>query len=363
MSVFPSDIEVYGSANMPETDGALIGGSFDSTKSVVFFDITVNGPLSAVSGTTGDTGVKFSTLGRDATGGSATFIGTLNGTTQINGTATMERILAGVITGGAIAGLANPGGTAAGGDAMIFGTTLVLSGRTAQAGSANGTGITPALFKLQAGDGASVSIGQIIRTRGGLGRDQMRRIIATTGYGTDFVAVNRNWGTVPDATTTYDVANGMLFTFLPNPVAAITRTFATSASDAVGGVTRTFYEKVFVVNNNTATSLTPASPNPGVGIQLSGETPALPGGVLLDLGLEAALNGTASVANRQTAPPGVSFVTQPANAFVPGAGNLPSGVAPNAAGAQGAWLRLTVPAGSSPYKGAITYVQSQGNTT
>jgi len=34
--------------------------------------------------------------------------------------------------------------------------------RTAQAGSANHSGTTPALFKLQSGDGAGVSAGQII---------------------------------------------------------------------------------------------------------------------------------------------------------------------------------------------------------
>ena len=40
----------------------------------------------------------------------------------------------------------------------------VITAHTAQTGSAQATGTTPALFKLQAGDGASVSLGQIIKT-------------------------------------------------------------------------------------------------------------------------------------------------------------------------------------------------------
>jgi hypothetical protein len=68
---------------------------------------------------------------------------------------------------------------------------------TAQTGSANTSGTTPPLFKLASGDGASVSLGQLISTRGGTGPNQLRMIIATAGYGTDVVAVNRDWGTVP----------------------------------------------------------------------------------------------------------------------------------------------------------------------
>ena len=36
MSVLPSDIVVYGSAHMPETDGATIGGAVDFTRRVAF---------------------------------------------------------------------------------------------------------------------------------------------------------------------------------------------------------------------------------------------------------------------------------------------------------------------------------------
>ena len=38
MSVLPSDIVVYGSANMPEVDGAITGGSVDFTRRIAFYD-------------------------------------------------------------------------------------------------------------------------------------------------------------------------------------------------------------------------------------------------------------------------------------------------------------------------------------
>jgi len=150
----------------------------------------------------------------------------------------------------------------------------------------------------------------------------------------------------------------MLFEILPNPVTAVIRMFSTSVADVLAGSQRTFYEKAFVVNNNTAMALT------GAQIELANETPALPSDALLDLALTTALNDTGTVVNRQTAPSsGVgAFTTQPAFLSVPSPGNLPSGPAPNAAGAQGVWLRLTLPAGATAYKGSADF-RIQGTTT
>src|SRR6516165_697754 len=49
MSVLPSDIVVYGSAGMPETDGAMIGGAVDFTRRVAFYDITLAGSVDVIS--------------------------------------------------------------------------------------------------------------------------------------------------------------------------------------------------------------------------------------------------------------------------------------------------------------------------
>jgi hypothetical protein len=366
MSGLPSDTVFYGSANMPEADSVTVGGAVDFTKRIAFYDISPAGTVNAVSSSASDTATKLQVSGRDATGVIQTPAAiTLNGTTPVTGIGSsqnFERLLAAVITGGAIAGLANPGGTAAVGDVALYANTAVINAHTAQTGAANASGTTPALFKLQSGDGVGVSLGQIIRIKTNTGINQLRQIIATSGYGTDIVAVNRNWGTVPDNTSTYDVYQGILFEILPNPVTAVTRCFATAAADAPGGSSRTYYEKVFVVNNNTATALLSAT------VQDSSNTPTLSSGGLLDLALCKALNDAATAANRQTLPAngdatGLTFVTQPsAVSVIAGSGQLPSGSAPNSAGAQGVWLRLTLPAGTAAYKGGAN-LRIQGTTT
>lgn len=360
MSVVPNEIEYYGAASMPEADSATVGGAVDFTKRVTFTDISPNGTLDAVSSAVGDTATKMSYLVRDASGATVTVTITLNGTTVVTGAQTAERLLAAVITGGAIAGIADPLGTAATGDIALYAHTAVISAHTAQAGSANTSGTTPPLFKLQAGDGAAVKIGHIIRIKTLTGANQLRRVVATSGYGTDVVAVNRDWSVVPDATSTYDIYQGMLFESAPNAVKAITRCFATAAADVPGGASRTFYEKIFAVNNDTATALTSAQ------IEILSESPSLPSGATLDIALCKALNDTATITNRQTLPANgdasaLTFVAQPALVSVPSPGNLPSGAAPNAAGAEGVWLRLTLPAGATAYKGAFT-PRTTGNT-
>ncbi len=366
MSVLPSDIFAYGSLNMPEADSVTIGGAVDFTKAIAWYDLSANDTINAVSSSASDTATKLQVMGRDATGVVVTSTAaTMTGQTPITNVGslgTVERMLAAVTTGGAIAGLSNPGGTTAVGDIAVYRATAVLSARTAQTGAANFTGTTPALFKLQSGDGASVAAGQIIRIKSNTGVNQLRQIIAITGYGSDVVAINRDWTIVPDNTSTYDVYQGMLFALSPNLVKAITRVFATSAADVPSGSTRVFYEKIFIVNNNISTALTTAS------IEIASDTPSLPGSALLDIALCKTLNDTGTDANRQTLPTNsdasaLTFVTQPSFVnIIAGSAQLPSGAVPNSAGAQGVWLRLTLPAGTAPYKGSAD-IRTQGTTT
>jgi hypothetical protein len=204
------------------------------------------------------------------------------------------------------------------GDVAAIAHTAVVSAHTAQAGSANHNGTTPALMKLQSGDGSTVSPGMIVRTTSGIGSNQIRMIVATTGYGTDIVAVNRDWTTVPDATTVYNVSQGMLFEtgFAssgssygdPNPVTSVLRCFSTAAADVPTGSARYFFEKVFVANNNTATALT------GAQIEIASETPSLPSGALLDAALCTALNDSNTAGARQQAS---SFVPSGSGSFQP----------------------------------------------
>src|SRR5215469_1758148 len=113
MSVTPADIVLYGSLNMPEADGVLIGGAVDFGTSVVFNDISPAGTVDWVSSSASDTAVKAQIAGRDSTGVIQTPAAiTLTGTTPVVGSQQFERLLYGIITGSVPGSfpLSNPGG-------------------------------------------------------------------------------------------------------------------------------------------------------------------------------------------------------------------------------------------------------------
>jgi hypothetical protein len=191
MSVLPSDIVFYGSAAMPETDGATIGGAVDFTRRVAFYDITPVGSVDVISSSSSDNATRIAYSGRDSTGAVQSQTLTLTGQSWVTGSQSLERLLYAALSGASPNGpLADPGGTRAVGDVALAthgcvlpagGVTTDMTVRTAQTSSANHSGTTPALFKLQSGDGAVVSAGQIIWTKGGTGANQLRQIIATAG--------------------------------------------------------------------------------------------------------------------------------------------------------------------------------------
>ncbi|MDE2468371.1 MAG: hypothetical protein KGL35_06420 [Bradyrhizobium sp.] len=341
MSVLPSDLVFYGSADMPDVDGSLTGGAVSFSTIVNFNDITPTGTMNYVSTSASDTAATITLTGRDATGVVQTEVKTLTGTTAVAGSQSFERLLKGLT-----------GGTTAVGDVAAISATAVVSG-TAQGGAA-ATSSASATITLAAGQGASCAVGMILHTTGGTGPNQLRRIVAIS---TDTVSVSRGWGTTPDATTTYTVNHGMLFDLLPSQVTQNRRPFYAAASDVVGGSNRTYYEKLFAVNTNTATALTSA---------IVSKTADPSGGVTLEFALTNALNDTATVANRQTLPAtGITAFTtgaSPQSINVPSPQNLPSGATPNAAGAQGVWLSLLIPAGISANKTSFQ-LQAKGNTT
>ena len=377
MSVLISDIRVYGAADMAEADGATVGGAIDFTKRIEFAAPAGSPPFTAspydvVSSSASDTATRVIYSGRDATGVIQSETLTLNGTTKVNGTKSLERLLSALASGAASAfGLSTPGGAQAVGDIALVAHTLTISAHTMQTGAANATTAAPAIAKLQSGDGAAVQADMVLRTTGGTGANQIRRILAVNpgGLGADVVAVDRNWGTVPDNTTTYEVAPGMHFELTGSnggaalggtatQVLGVTRLFVGAAADVAGGANRDYYEKVFVNNNNLSTALTTAT------VEIASDSPALPSGAALDIGVTAALNDTATVTNRQTAPGSVSFVTQPATVNVP-TGNLPASAgAGDAAGACAVWLRLALAAGTAAYEGSPgASLQTQGSST
>lgn len=347
MSVQPGQIRTYGSANMPLVDGSTTGGALTVANKIDFTDLASTQAVDVVSSSASDTAVQITTTGRDSTGVIVSETKTCNGTTVVAGTQSFQRLLKSTVTSGTAVGVV-----------AAISHTAVVSAHTAQTGAANATGTTPTLFKLQSGDGAARVLGEIIRTTGGTGPNQILEIIGLPAvYGTDIVAVSAaSYGTIPDNTTTYNIHDGFLFDLSPNQVTNIQRPFYNASSDILGGSTRTYYEKVFVENTNTTTALTGAAVLKQVDIA----------GGTLDFALCNSLNDTATVANRQTAPASgitsFSSGSAPQSIAVPSPANLPSGAAPNAAGAQGIWLRLTLTAGQAPQNTSAT-MRATGSTT
>src|SRR3954468_20966840 len=343
MSVLPSDLVFYGSANMPDVDGSTTGGALNTAILINFNDITPTGTMNYVSSSASDTATVITISGRDASGVIQTEAKTLTGTTTVSGSQSFERLMKGVVSG-----------TMAVGDVASISNTAVVSG-TAQTGAA-ATSSASASITLASGQGASCSVGMILRitnnSPAGV-NNQLRRIVSIS---TDTISVNRDCGTVPTNATTYSVFHGMLFDLLPNQVTQNRRPFYNAASDVTGGSNRTYYEKIFCVNTNTTTALTVASIL----------KQAAPSSGTLQLALTNVLNDTGTVANRQTTPgSGITAFTSgsaPQTINVPSPQNLPSGAAPNAAGAQGVWLSLLLVAGLAAAKTSFT-IRATGTTT
>jgi len=417
MSVKPGDIRFYGSANMSDADGTTQGGAVNFSNKITFTDVSPTGTMDYVSSSASDTATTIAQTGRDGTGAIQTETKTLNGTTKVAGSQSFERLLKAVA-----------GGTTAVGVIASISHTAVISGHTAQA-AANSSGITPATITLQSGDGATANIGNIVRIENNLPSGvqfQLKEIIAVSGYGTDVVAVDSDWGTVPSSASTYSIYEGMLFNLAPNQVTQVRRPFYNASADIAGGVNKDYFEKIFAVNNNTATALT--------AVQISKQVDPASG--ILDLALTSALNDTGTTAARQTGPTSglqslgantlgaaittttattltmtgnsqfpstivnggffiqidseILFVTAgagtnswtvargqcgstaathsngaavnqyisngaaPQTINVPSPQNLPSGAAPNAAGAQAVWLHLHLTPGLAPAKTSFT---------
>src|SRR5271169_6412812 len=152
MSVLPSDIVAYGSADMPEADGVTVGGGPDLSRRIAFYDVTPAGTVDVISSSASDTATKITVYGRDSTGAIQNYTATLNGQNWVAGSQTFERLLYAALSGATQNGpVANPGGTAAVGDVALAAHACVLpSGwvttdtnvHTCQSGSANHSGVT-----------------------------------------------------------------------------------------------------------------------------------------------------------------------------------------------------------------------------
>lgn len=93
MAVVDTDIIVYGSANMQETDTGTQGGAIDTSVRIIFTDLTENTTVTVVSDNAGDTTQTVTVTGRIADGTITSDAISLNGTTPAAGATTFERVL------------------------------------------------------------------------------------------------------------------------------------------------------------------------------------------------------------------------------------------------------------------------------
>lgn len=133
---------------------------------------------------------------------------------------------------------------------------------------------------------------------------------------------------------------------LESGVLTLRRLFYDSASDASGGSSRDFYEKIFLKNTNSTFTLSNA--------QIA-EQADPSGNMTFDL--EDAVNDNNSVASRlNTAPTGMSSLFNGSTKTVPGGGNLITSAA------IGIWVKLTLAAGTAAAKTTYT-LRATGTTT
>ena len=334
MSVIPSDLIVYGCANHQETDAGTQGGAISTSKKLVFNDITPTGNMQVVSSNAGDTTQTVTITGRNAGGTIISEVKTLTGVTVVPMTVqtSWERLLKAVKS------------ATTAGDVAAEAVTATLS-NTAQ-GGANSTASLMAYITLNAAASAADDFynGQVIRTTGGTGPNQIRSIIDYDGT-TKRAYVSRDWAVVPDATTTFKLSPGMVFDKAPVEILEIRRPFYAAAADVPGGSSRDYYEKVFLKNVHATLDFTVATI-----AELTDPT----GKITFALG--TALDDTGTSTDRRTVPASGVSAFDSVTKNVANSQNLTAGTA------QSIWLKLTLAAGDAAQKSTYS-VRASGAST
>jgi len=313
MSVEYGHIIIHGSATMPDNDSTTqIGGAIDKTTKVTFADLETTGTVEVVSENVGDTTQNVTVYGRNAAGEKINEQISLNGQTPVAGSLSFERIMKAIKS------------------ATCVGAVAAMSTTNEHADTAQGGGSN--YITLAAGASAvdDEYLGKLVRTTGGTGANQIREIVKYDG--TSKKAYVRDWSTNPDGTTTYEVADGVVFDKTPNEIDEVRRPFYDAAAEAAGGSDKFNYEKVFEYNQHATLALTNAQSAEVVeGIHAK-----------VDFALESTLDGTDNNGvgnNREVAPGGYTFDSTAKDVANSGNFSPQSG--------QGMWIRLDLDAGDA----------------
>ena len=327
MAIKQSDIVLYGSAVMPDSDSTTeIGGAIATSKKMGFADLSTPGFVEIVSSDSSDITQTMTISYRTTAGVLASEVKTLSGLTPVAFVATMERLLKAIKS------------TTTAGDVAVMTSTAERTG-TAQAGSAD-------TITLDGGASAvdDFYTSMAIRLTSGTGANQIRSIIKYVGS-TKVATVSRAYTTTPDATSVFRIARGMVFDKLPAEISEVRRIFFDASANPPAGATKTYYDKGFFKNTHATLALTSA-------IVAEVSDPAT-----IDFDLETVLDGTTTNGagnNRQVAPSGFTFAST--NKNVANSQNH------TAAAAQGIWFQLTLVGGAAALN-IVYQTKEQGNTT
>jgi len=326
MPVERKHIYVGGSAVMPDNDTILnIGGAADFTKKPSFARLLSADELKAVSENAGDITQSVTLTARKDPGGDVqTEQLNLNGQTPVVGTLTANRVVKAVKSATCL------------GNVALMCTTAVHSG-TATAGSADS--ITLAALASAVDDAYRH---HIIRITAGTGVGQLREGMSYNG--TTKVLKVRDWTTAPDATSVYEICEGMFFDKLAmsSEVMEVRRMHYLAEVPDEFESDEDMYEKIFIGNGHATRSLTNSKVSEvAAGLYAS-----------CDFALETTVggSGTNGAGNNRTVAPssGVSAFNS-TEKDVPGGGNLA------AASAIGVWNKFAKTAGGSDVNSFIRF--------
>lgn len=251
MSVEIFDIWYLGSAAMLEDDETATGngGAIDKSVKMTFASIALSSAdtVYAVSESAADTAPIVKVWGRDGAGikvdsGSEL---DLDGQTPVESTQVFERIMKVTLESG----------SPAGNIAVYPSQAADLTGTCDAAGTVN-------TVKLTAGS-ATDNFYQfmILHLTGGTGANQIAEILAYDG--TTKIATVRTLATAPDTDTVFDVRVGVVLEVAANgpdttQIDEVTRVHYDASANPAGGADKTYYEKVFILNNHATLALTNA---------------------------------------------------------------------------------------------------------
>lgn len=337
MSVKNKDVVWYGSATMADDDVTTqIGGAIDRSIKMSWADLnsTAQVEIVASGATTEDVVVHF----RNAAGEKISETLTLAGTTPSPSSASAERLLKAIKQGSIAA------------DVAVMSTTNTHTG-TAQAGGAD-------YIDLDVGASGTDDAyrHKVLRIVSGTGANQIREIVKYDGSGAanPYRAHVRDWDTQPDATSVFEIADGMVLersALIGAEVMECRRIGYDISANPTGGSDVVVYEKVFCYNNHATLALTNAEIQE---LQTGIETGA---NDFVAFDLESSLDGTddnGSGNARTVAPGGYTFDSS--DKTVPNSGNFSPG------SGVGIWLEITLPDGTAAQK-SFYELQCQGAST